>query len=58
MASNQRPPDTENPDEALMPGEVERDNDALRPNGPAKRRADINPDDQDLDDLKENGRHL
>lgn len=27
-----------NPDEPAMPGEVERDNDALRPNDPAKRK--------------------
>ncbi|TWC12268.1 MULTISPECIES: hypothetical protein [unclassified Pseudomonas] len=29
---------TQNPDEPALPGEVERDNDALRPNDPAKRK--------------------
>ncbi|MNP64892.1 hypothetical protein D3C76_1604310 [compost metagenome] len=28
----------ENPDAPALPGEVERDNDALRPNDPAKRK--------------------
>ncbi|BBP58574.1 hypothetical protein [Pseudomonas sp. St316] len=28
----------QNPDEPALPGEVERDNDALRPNDPAKRK--------------------
>lgn len=27
-----------NPDEPALPGEVERDNNALRPNDPAKRK--------------------
>jgi len=31
-------PTTQNPDEPAMPGEVERDNDALRPNDPARRK--------------------
>ncbi|MET3455698.1 MULTISPECIES: hypothetical protein [Pseudomonas] len=29
---------SQNPDEPALPGEVERDNDALRPNDPAKRK--------------------
>lgn len=34
-----RTPDqsSQNPDEPALPGEVERDNDALRPNDPAQR---------------------
>lgn len=28
----------QNPDAPALPGEVERDNDALRPNDPAKRK--------------------
>ncbi|MBT2337664.1 MULTISPECIES: hypothetical protein [Pseudomonas] len=31
-------PSRHNPDGPAMPGEVERDNDALRPNDPAKRK--------------------
>ncbi len=34
-----RPDQTrQNPDASALPGEVERDNDALRPNDPAKRK--------------------
>ncbi|MFC6573678.1 hypothetical protein ACFQDJ_22000 [Pseudomonas brassicacearum] len=34
-----RPDQTrQNPDAPALPGEVERDNDALRPNDPAKRK--------------------
>jgi hypothetical protein len=31
-------PDAENPDEPRPPGEVERDNDALRPTDPTRRK--------------------
>lgn len=31
-------PDTEHPDEPRPPGEVERDNDALRPTDPTRRK--------------------
>jgi len=48
---------TQNPDEPAMPGEVERDNDALRPNDPAKREQQQDkPGAQDTDAQKI-GRH-
>lgn len=42
----------ENPDDPALPGEVERDNDALRPNDPAKREQQGNPDAQETDAQK------
>ncbi|MBJ2345645.1 MULTISPECIES: hypothetical protein [Pseudomonas] len=46
-------PSEHNPDKPAMPGEVERDNDALRPNDPAKReQRHGNPDAQETDAQK------
>ncbi|MFW9268111.1 hypothetical protein J3P80_09270 [Pseudomonas sp. D2-30] len=43
----------QNPDAPALPGEVERDNDALRPNDPAKREQQQgNPDAQETDAQK------
>jgi hypothetical protein len=41
-----------NPDEPALPGEVERDNDALRPNDPAKREQQGNAETQESDAQK------
>ncbi|WP_434624838.1 hypothetical protein J3P89_18675 [Pseudomonas sp. Z1-14] len=41
-----------NPDEPALPGEVERDNDALRPNDPAKREQQGNAEAQETDAQK------
>ncbi|MGN8342979.1 hypothetical protein ACLEJQ_05160 [Pseudomonas sp. SMV71] len=42
----------QNPDEPAMPGEVERDNDALRPNDPAKRKQQGDPEAGETDAQK------
>ncbi|MCJ8204555.1 hypothetical protein [Pseudomonas sp. RGM2987] len=46
----------QNPDEPAMPGEVERDNDALRPNDPVKRKQQGDPEAGETDAQK-TGRH-
>ena len=46
-----------NPDEPAMPGEVERDNDALRPNDPAKRKQQHGDSEVGETDAQKAGRH-
>ncbi|MEJ1227799.1 MULTISPECIES: hypothetical protein [unclassified Pseudomonas] len=50
-------PSTQNPDEPAMPGEVERDNDALRPNDPAKRKQQQGEPGAEDTDAQKTGRH-
>lgn len=52
----QQPPGTPNPDR--MPGEEERDNDALRPNDPAQREHDEDRVEDDLENLHDKARPL
>ncbi|RMP66495.1 hypothetical protein [Pseudomonas kitaguniensis] len=53
----QPPPGTPNPDR--MPGEEERDNDALRPNDPADRQDDdVEQVEEDLENLHDKARPL
>lgn len=53
----QPPPGTPNPDRT--PGEEERDNDALRPNGPAERQNDdVERVEEDLENLHDKARPL
>jgi hypothetical protein len=48
---------TQNPDEPALPGEVERDNDALRPNDPAKRKQQEGNPGAGETDAQKTGRH-
>ncbi|UZE04525.1 hypothetical protein [Pseudomonas corrugata] len=48
---------TQNPDEPALPGEVERDNDALRPNDPAKRKQQEGNPGAGETDAQKSGRH-
>jgi hypothetical protein len=48
---------TRNPDEPALPGEVERDNDALRPNDPAKRKQQEGNPGAGETDAQKTGRH-
>ncbi|CAH0277411.1 hypothetical protein E3Z27_18215 [Pseudomonas mediterranea] len=48
---------TQNPDEPALPGEVERDNDALRPNDPAKRKQQEGNPAAGETDAQKTGRH-
>ncbi|WP_422776014.1 hypothetical protein ACOXXE_17430 [Pseudomonas mediterranea] len=48
---------TQNPDEPALPGEVERDNDALRPNDPAKRKQQEGNPGTGETDAQKAGRH-
>ncbi|MDO7897036.1 hypothetical protein [Pseudomonas citrulli] len=45
-----------NPDDPAMPGEVERDNDALRPNDPAKRKQQGGDEQAGETDAQKTGR--
>ncbi|WP_178114413.1 MULTISPECIES: hypothetical protein [unclassified Pseudomonas] len=58
MTRYQQQPGTQNPDEPILPGEVERDNDAYRPNDPARREKDEERVDEDLDNLHDKARPL
>ena len=51
---------SQNPDEPALPGEVERDNDALRPNDPKERDAqdDVERVEDDLENLHDKARPL
>ncbi|UZE25558.1 hypothetical protein LOY67_09200 [Pseudomonas sp. B21-056] len=48
---------TQNPDEPALPGEVERDNDALRPNDPARRKQHEGDPGAGETDAQKIGRH-
>ncbi|MFO2466375.1 hypothetical protein OOJ96_23650 [Pseudomonas sp. 15FMM2] len=56
MTCYQQQPGTDNPDEPIMPGEVERDNDANRPNDPVKRERE--QVDENLEHLHDKARVL
>ena len=46
----------DNPDHPAMPGEIERDNNALRPNDPAKRKQEKGHPDGGETDAQKVGR--
>lgn len=58
MTRYQQQPGSENPDEPIMPGEVERDNDANRPNDPVRREHEEQQVEEDLQDLHDKARPL
>ncbi|WP_339533037.1 hypothetical protein [Pseudomonas mucidolens] len=58
MTRYQQQPGPENPDEPIMPGEVERDNDANRPNDPVRREQEEEQVQEHLEHLHDEARPL